>query len=206
MTLPPEKPARRGPKPKVGTRDKLIVAGIRALHGGGYAASGIKEILDAASVPKGSFYNHFESKEAFGGEVVDAYFAAGLPEIKRRLGDPSVPPLERLEAYFADRTVAFREGGFMRGCLMGNLSGEVADHSETIRNRLARHFDTWGKVLADCIAEAQASGSITSATPAPLLARFVLDSWEGALLRMRADRSDQPLEDFRTVIFGSVLV
>lgn len=205
--MPATAPApRRGPKPKLGTRDKLIAAGVRALHAGGYAASGIKEILDAAAVPKGSFYNHFASKEAFGSEVVDAYFAAGLPEIERRLRDPSLPPRERLEAYFADRAAAFREGGLVRGCLMGNLSGEIADHSETIRDRLARHFETWGTLLADCIAEAQASGAIASVTPAPLLARFVLDSWEGALLRMRADRSDRPLEDFRVVIFGSVLV
>ena len=70
--------ARRGPKPNPNTRENLIRVGVGMLHESGYAATGIKEIVDAAGVPKGSFYNHFESKEAFGKEVVDFYFGNGL--------------------------------------------------------------------------------------------------------------------------------
>ena len=73
--------ARRGPKPNLSTRDNLIRAGARVFHEAGYAATGIQEIVNAAEVPKGSFYNHFQSKEAFGKEVVDFYFDGGLVEL-----------------------------------------------------------------------------------------------------------------------------
>jgi TetR/AcrR family transcriptional regulator, transcriptional repressor for nem operon len=197
--------ARRGPKPNLHTRDDLLRAGVRLLHDSGYAATGVKEIVDAAEVPKGSFYNHFESKESFGGEVVDTYFERGLPELRALLTNENIPPLARLHTYFDERIRGYRAGGYLRGCLMGNLSLEIADHSAVIRERLATHFGTWAGLFEDCIAEAQATGAIGSRLPAPLLAQFLLNSWEGALLRMRAEQSEEPLNQFTEVIFRTVL-
>ncbi len=198
--------ARRGPKPNLSTRDNLIRAGARVFHEAGYAATGIQEIVNAAEVPKGSFYNHFQSKEAFGKEVVDFYFDGGLVELLALLEDASVPPIERLRAYFAERIRGYQAAGYVRGCLMGNLCLEIADHSASIRESIATHFETWSGLFEACIAEAQKSGSIGNRLPASLLAQFLLNSWEGALLRMRAEKSDRPLLEFREVVFGSLLV
>lgn len=199
-------PARRGPKPKPDTRDNLIRAGTKLVHEGGYSATGIKDIVDAAKVPKGSFYNHFPSKEAFGAELVDAYFDRGLPSLRELLTNDQVAPLERLEAYFRLRAQHFKASGFVRGCMLGNLSLEVADQSSLIRDRLAAHFRTWSQLFEDCIAEAQHSGAIRNPMPARLLAQYLLDSWEGALLRMRVEKSEAPLERFTEVVFGGLLV
>ncbi len=67
--------ARRGLKPKPDTRSNLIQAGLQMIHAEGYSASGIQGIVERADVPKGSFYTYFDSKEAFGVEVIDAYSA-----------------------------------------------------------------------------------------------------------------------------------
>lgn len=205
MPQPPAAPARRGPKPKPNTRDNLIKVGVEMLHGAGYTATGIKEIVAAADVPKGSFYTYFDSKEAFGKEVIDVYFDMGIGPLRQRLTDPEVPPLERLRSYFVERTNRFRETGYVRGCMLGNFSLEVADQSAEIRERLAAHFKTWGELLAQCIAEAQSTGAVRSNMPADLLAQFLLNSWEGALLRMRAEKSDVPLMQFTEVVFGHLL-
>lgn len=206
MTSSTTSTARPGPKPRPGTRDNLIRAGVKMLHESGYSATGIKDIVDAAKVPKGSFYNHFESKESFGKEVVDVYFDQGLAKLRALLGDDDVPPLERLKTYFSERARGFKAIGYARGCMLGNLSLEVADHSDMIRDRLATHFRTWSGLLETCIADAQETGAIRNRTPAPVLAQFLLNSWEGALLRMRAEKSDAPLKQFIEVVFGSVLV
>ncbi len=176
------------------------------LHETGYSATGIKDIVDAAKVPKGSFYNHFESKESFGREVVDVYFDQGLTELRSLLDDSNIAPLPRLKAYFSERIRGYKNAGYVRGCMLGNLSLEVADHSEMIRDRLTQHFRTWSDLFEACISEAQDSGAISNRTPAPLLAQFLLNSWEGALLRMRTEKSDAPLNEFIEVVFGSVLV
>jgi TetR/AcrR family transcriptional repressor of nem operon len=202
---PPAKP-RRGPKPKSDTRDNLVRAGARLLHQTGYAATGVKDIVDAAQVPKGSFYNHFDSKEAFGAEVVDFYFGRGLPDLRTALTDSTVPPLARLKTFFEQRVQRFESGGHLRGCMMGNLSLEVADHSAIIRERLALHFQTWGQLFEGCIAEAQASGALRNPLSPAVLAHYLLDSWEGALVRMRVDKSGAPLQRFLEVTFTSLLV
>jgi TetR/AcrR family transcriptional repressor of nem operon len=201
------RPAKhRGPKPKPGTRENLIQTGLRMMHAEGYTASGIQSIVEAAEIPKGSFYNHFASKEVFGAEVTDAYFDRGLGKLRDILCNPDVAPLKRLEAYFDDRIEAFRVAKYTRGCLLGNLSAEVADHSTLIRGRLEQHLGGWSRFFEDCIAEAQKRGSIRNRLPAALLGRFVLNSWEGELLRMRAEKSDAPLLEFKKVIFGALLV
>lgn len=197
---------RRGPKPNLDTRENLISAGLEMLHSGGYAATGIKDIVDAAKVPKGSFYNHFESKEIFGKEVVDSYFNSGLYELRSLLNDKTVPPLSRLRTYFAQKMQASEQLGYTRGCLLGNMSLEVADHSSEIRGQLAAHFTTWGDLIEQCIREAQQNGQIKNPIPALSLARFILNSWEGALLRMRVEKSEAALKDFHDVVFDVILI
>jgi len=55
------------------TRESLVRAGLVALTEKGFSATGIDEILKAVGVPKGSFYHYFDSKEAFGAELIDRY-------------------------------------------------------------------------------------------------------------------------------------
>lgn len=175
------------------------------IYAEGYAATGVQGIVESANVPKGSFYNHFPSKEAFGAEVVDAYFDRNKGNLLSAFSNANVAPLERLEAYFDDRIEAFRTLGYAKGCLLGNLSAEVADHSPLVRERLAGYFDDWSRFLENCIAEAQEQGAVSSEIPAAVLGRFVLNGWEGALLRMRAEKSDAPLIEFKQVVFGRLL-
>jgi TetR/AcrR family transcriptional repressor of nem operon len=205
-TAPAAQGHRRGPKPNPDTPRNLLRSGVRLLHAGGYSATGIQDIVAAAEVPKGSFYNHFPSKEAFGAAAVDLYFGEALPTLQAELTDRDVPPLERLRTYFNSRTLRFKKAGFARGCMLGNLSLEVADHSAAIRGRLSAHFETWSRLFENCIAQAQSSGAIRNPLPATLLANHLLDGWEGALLRMRVERSTEPLERFQTATFRALLV
>jgi TetR/AcrR family transcriptional repressor of nem operon len=174
-------------------------------HTEGYAATGVQGIAESVGVPKGSFYNHFPTKEVFGAEVLDAYFDRNEDKLRSMLGHSDIAPLARLEAYFDDRIEAFKAAGFVRGCLLGNISAEVADHSALMREHLAKHFASWSGFFETCIAQAQQEGAIDTRLPAGLLARFVLNSWEGALLRMRAEKSEEPLLEFKAVVFDSVL-
>lgn len=197
---------RRGPKPNPHTRSNLVRAGARMLHQAGFASTGVKEIVDAAGVPKGSFYNHFDSKESFAREVIDFYFEQGLNELSERFLNPEVEPLERLRNYFEDSCRRFEAAGYVKGCMLGNMSLEVADHSALIRDRLAMHFETWSKLFEACIEEAQQKGFVRNQLPAAVLAEFLLNSWEGALLRMRSAQSSKPMKDFIDVVFTSLLI
>lgn len=198
--------SRRGPKPNPLIKETLIKAGLNILHTEGYAAAGVQSIVENAGVPKGTFYNHFSSKELFSADVIDEYFALSEKRLISFLNKTDQHARARLASYFDDRIQALAAGGLLRGCLIGNLTAEVADHSELIREKLAEHMNSWSQYFADCIRAAQSAGEMRNTTDAQVLGRFILNGWEGALLRMRADKSIEPLLEFKMIIFGSLLV
>jgi TetR/AcrR family transcriptional repressor of nem operon len=74
-----------------------------------------------------------------------------------------------------------------------------------IRVRVSKGFSTWSASIAGVIAEAQAQGQISTDLAANTLAAFVVNGWEGALIRARVDKSKAPLEQFVKVIFARTL-
>src|SRR3954471_15803973 len=85
-------------------RQHLLATGLKVLHARGFNGCGVQEITTAANVPKGSFYNHFDSKEQFGAEVLGRYWEERASRGQAILSDESKPPLERLKTYFLMRT------------------------------------------------------------------------------------------------------
>jgi TetR/AcrR family transcriptional repressor of nem operon len=185
-------------------REEIVQAGLKCLVEKGFNAVGVQDITDTAGVPKGSFYNHFESKEALGVEIVERY---GANQTRREiLTDPSVPPLQRLRRHFDRISALFAESHFKRNCILGGFSAELANQSETIRESLRKLYGQWTKDIEATIAEAQIKGEIANKTKASDLAAFLLDSYEGALLRARVERSRKPFDRFMKFAFGQLLI
>jgi TetR/AcrR family transcriptional repressor of nem operon len=185
------------------TRDHLISTGLRVLHAHGFHASGVQDITDAAEVPKGSFYTHFDSKERFGAEVLGRYWERRADRALAILSDESRPPLDRLKAYFAGKTEV--AGPFDKGCMIGNFSAELAGESRLVRDRLAGVFAAWTQMLAGCIREAQAAGELRASLDAATIAAFLIDAFEGAVLRTKVDRDGTALRRFEAVVFSTIL-
>lgn len=185
-------------------REKLLDAGFQTIWDSGYAAAGVRDIVAAAHARPGSFTNHFASKEQFVGEVVDRYFAYVSGLVETALAQDGTPPVGRLRRYLDLITSKLEAHDWARGCMIGNLSLETAVHSEPLRLRLVAIFERWRQPFAACIAEGQATGDITRAFDAEDLADFLLSSWQGAMLRMKVERSPEPLERFKKIIFSTV--
>lgn len=189
---------------KTNVRERVLAAAFEALHKNGFNATGVQDITDAAKVPKGSFYNHFESKEALGVEVVGLYVARGA-ERRQALVAGRGAPLARLKAYFKSLNQLGPANGFTRGCLLGNFSAELASQSPDIRQALAAALADWTRDIEAVLAEAQQAGEVSRDVPAGTLAAFLLNAWEGAVLRSRVDRSAAPLDAFMTIAFNKIL-
>lgn len=188
------------------TRDHLLDVGLNLIRSMGYASTGMKEILDAADVPKGSFYHYFPSKEAYANEVLKLYVRQETERFQRIFSDRSLPPLQRLRRYFEELIAIYGptpEG--VIGCMIGNLTLERADHSDSIQAILRESFSRWQAGLAGVLREAVERGDLPSSTSSEELAGFILNSYQGALLRSKADRSSTPLEAFLDFVFNSLL-
>lgn len=183
-------------------RELIVEAGMKCLIEKGFNGVGVQEITSAAGVPKGSFYNHFESKEALGAEIVERYSVAPRRAILR---DKSVPPLERLRRHFDATIKIFTDANFERGCLLGNFSAELSGQSDMIRDSLAGTYSRWTEDFEIAIADAQAEGAIKSKISAKELAAFLLDAFEGALLRARVEKDAGPLNRVVEFAFKQLL-
>jgi TetR/AcrR family transcriptional repressor of nem operon len=189
---------------KPSLRNQILDAGLKVMFRQGYIGSGVRHIVAEARAPQGSFTNHFRSKEIFAREVLDRYFERTLGLVSQALDDKSLPARERLRRYLDIITVRLAADDFTRGCLIGDFSLEAIPHSEMLRSRLVEIFAQWRAPFAACIAEAQAAGEIATTFTADDLAEFLLASWEGAILRMKVERSAAPLERFKMIAFNTV--
>ncbi len=191
--------------PKPSHREKLLNVGMQVVHERGFAGASVRDIVQAAGVPQGSFTNHFASKEAFGLEVIALYLAQEGARMHATLGDASLAPLARLHAYIA--AAGSTRGDDMRnGCLLGNFTAEANECGEAIRARLVDAFETVRGALARCLRDAVAAGELPRDADCDDLAAFTLASLQGALLLAKAERSAAPVERFEKVLFDRVLL
>ena len=190
---------------KTNVRERLLDAGLETLHRCGFNGCGVQEIAETAGVPKGSFYNHFESKEALGAAVLERYWEQRGGSMLRLLEGPDIGPRERLCHYFAVLAANMANRGYTGGCLIGNLGAELSDHSELVRDGVARAFAGWTEALETCIQEGQNLGEISDDYDAALLASFLINAWEGAVLRAKVQKNGASFEEFNQIVFGTLL-
>ena len=187
------------------TREHLIDVGVGLMHRNGYNATGLTDILKAADVPKGSFYHHFGSKEDFAAAALERYGMREKEHAAAILNDTTTPPLKRLQRYFSDLMKIYGQKGAIPGCMMGRFSLEIAEESPQLRKRISASFDHWQHTIATVIGQAVAQKELPAGTESELLAGFVLNSWEGALLRSQAEKSNAALESFMHFVFDELL-
>jgi TetR/AcrR family transcriptional regulator, transcriptional repressor for nem operon len=91
------------------------------------------------------------------------------------------------------------------GCLLGNLSQEMANHSGLIQQTLQEGFRIWEVAIDAILQEAVTRGELSKKVKTMEMASFILNTYEGALLRAKAERSKAPQRLFLQMIFGSFL-
>ena len=187
------------------TRDHLIDTGMKLMHQHGYNATGLTEILKAADVPKGSFYHHFGSKEDFAAAALGRYVERAGEHAAAVLGDSKVKPLKRLKRYFAEMMKTYGQKGAIPGCMIGRFSLEVAVANPPLRKQISASFAGWQHKIAVVLQQAVEQQELPADTDPESLAGFLLNSWEGALLRSQAEQSDAPLDTFMRQTFDVLL-
>ena len=187
------------------TREHLIDVGLGLMHQNGYNTTGLSDILKAADVPKGSFYHHFSSKEDFAAAALERYGMREREHVAAVLNDTTTPPMKRLRRYFSDLVKLYGQKAAIPGCMMGRFSLEIAEENPQLRKRISASFDHWQHSIATVVEQAVAQKELPASPDPESLAGFLLNSWQGALLRSQAAKSDAPLETFMNSIFDGLL-
>lgn len=176
-------------------RQSLLDEGVSMLMLQGYHGTGLKELLSSVSIPKGSFYNYFDSKEAFCAEAIAHYLKPFIDQVDHCLAASNNGGLEAIKSYFNILIGELEEKNFSGGCLLGNLLGEMGDTSDPCLSALSHSVHLYRDKLKEGFLRAQEEGGARSDISAETMANLMVNNWQGALLRMKVEKSTQPLKE-----------
>ena len=176
------------------TRQQIIDVAKTIILGKGFSAVGLNEILASASVPKGSFYHYFTSKEAFGNALLSDYFDDYTTKLTKDLQQPSLLPAERLRAYFTNWLETQSSDTTQDKCLVVKLSAEVTDLSESMRSTLQLGTQKIIRLLQACVQEVLDLNTTISDESAETIALELYYMWLGATLMTKVQHTRDALE------------
>lgn len=192
-------------KSELSTKELILEAGHKAITAKSYHACGLKEILEMAGVPKGSFYHHFKSKEDFGLALIETSTDEYNQYLREFLTNRKQSPVERLKSLFDDKRDYYVANDLVCECAIPKMALELSQLSEPMRAALKYSYDSAASIMAQCIREGQASGEITNSTDADILANMIKCGFQGVTIRVQIDKSMQPYDDYIALIFSSIL-
>ena len=175
-------------------KDQLLDQGVSLLLEKGYHGVGLKEILDTVRIPKGSFYNYFDSKEQFAAAAISHYIEPFILRLSAHMANPQLNGLTALQTYYRELIAEVAQSGFKGGCLLGNLLGEIGDTSSLCRQALVEAVARYTRLQKTALERGQQQGQVRLDRSAQDMADLLFNAWQGALLRMKAEQSVQPLQ------------
>lgn len=164
------------------TRQKLIDATVRLMLRQGFAGTSVDMICSEAGVTKGSFFHHFESKEAIGRAAVEWWGRMGTSLYNVAWQNFSADPLQRLHQMLDIMT-----GFTMRKdqdcvCMVGMMSQELASTNPVMQAACAAELQNWTDNVARLLAEAKKQLKPPRDFDPKAVAWFLNSLWQGSML------------------------
>lgn len=190
------------------TKQILLEVGLSLFEEKGFNATGIQEIATLAAIPKGSFYNYFSSKEEFGVAVIRYYTEINSKKWVNSLdaATEKEDSYQALSKVFLDITEKYKCAEVKKGCLLGNLAAEISEASEECRIALQQSVKEYKEILAKRLLIGQQLGKVRNDLPAQGLADLIWDCWQGSLLRMKIEKSAEPVSNNFELLFQHILL
>ena len=171
------------PRKNEHSRQELLNTGSHMLTEFGYHGTGIKQVLDAVGVPKGSFYNFFPSKEAFVASIIYQYGEQATEDFREALaGHEHDPAVVQVWLAFHNRVRSKQASGKSCACLLGAMSAEIAQASHLCNEAISTVEGRWLDTLELLVRNAQQQGDLRDDTAPRELASLVFNCWQGCLL------------------------
>ncbi len=174
-------------------KERLFRAGAKLFYENGFHGTTIDAVLAEAGVPKGSFYHHFGSKDAFGQAVLNRYMGYQGELVKKWVSRTDLSTADQVTGYYRDMSQIFVNSGFQTACLTGKFSTEVAATSDVFRPQLADQIHGWKKRLSGLLAAGQERGDIRRDRTADDLADSVLALIQGSFVLTLSTRDEHTL-------------
>jgi TetR/AcrR family transcriptional repressor of nem operon len=179
--------------PRVSVRPQLVESALEQFHTRGFHNCSVEDITKAAGVPKGSFYNHFPSKDALAVEVLRQY---SNQSVWRTSDDGGIAPLVRLRHRFEAMRDTLIRRDYTRGCLLANMGSELADLNDDVRAEVEASLAFRSAAATEMLRDAQQAGELAPSHDAATLGPFLVNAWEGVVTRTKISKSSEAMDGF----------
>ncbi len=169
---------------RVKTDERIVMAMTELLRRQGYAATGIKQVVELSDAPIGSIYHHFKGGKRDIAAAALRQSGTAYGELVRMLLAPYDDPADGVEAAFVAAAETIEQGGWLNMCPVGTVAGEIADAEPDLREIAAEVMSSW----------IDAGAALFTARGLPVadarsLMSAVVSALEGAFIVARTQRS-----------------
>jgi len=165
----------------------------------GYEAVSMRELLDAMSIGRGSFYGTFGDKHALFLAALDRFREVRTSWIEEVLEESGLEAIEEVFRRSVDGLVAPE---VRRGCLLANSAVELAPHDPEVAGRIYRYVSRTEDAFEDALTRAKKAGEISADSDLKALARFLVNTLHGLRVLARAGSDREVLDDAVSVALG----
>lgn len=165
------------------SKEKIIVSAMKLFWFRGYRNTGINEILEEVGVSKGSFFYHFTDKKTLFMEVIDYFYEKELKALLDKHFSTNINPVDKIINFCEDFNNICKQNKFYGGCILGNLSLELADLDETYLEKLDEVFENWKREIEKVVEE------ITHIKNTKEIVHFVIWGLEGIMLSTKVHKN-----------------
>ncbi|MFI4913252.1 MAG: TetR/AcrR family transcriptional regulator [Sedimentisphaeraceae bacterium JB056] len=190
---------------KQNKKNDIINASIGLMHLRGYNGTSVKDITDIAGIPKGSFYNYFKDKEHYAVDALNYFFFELFNNYTSILIDKNLKPLERINKFFKSLISLLEKQDLKLGCFIGNITQEMGNTSELISDTVAKIHSELETMIYNNLIEAYENKTLKKELDLKVLASFIVNSWQGTLLRTKVTNDQTILNAFYTVLNEDLL-
>jgi TetR/AcrR family transcriptional repressor of nem operon len=178
------------------TQQHIIAVAASLIYRQGFNHTGIAQIIKEAAISKGAFYFHFKDKDTLGMDVIDYFSEKYITNLTQHLHHPNLNVFEKFNAFYNFYRHLFSTTGFAYGCPIGNLTQELTDLCPLFAHKLNDTICLMSQVFKDTLLLGIENGDLHADIDVQQTADFMIDSWQGALLRMKLTRNDTPLKNW----------
>lgn len=183
-------------------KDSLLEVGQELFIGSSFNSVGLNDILKRSGVPKGSFYHYFASKEDFALQVIELYHKENYTTLAELLQDNSLNAYQQLKQFFQNSIDHFDDVGYCQGCLMANLSQELADVNENMRSKISQFSTEMVELVSGCLERIENNELNLGHLQSREAAQVLMNSWTGAIMKMKLEKSREPLDVYMKYFFA----
>lgn len=182
-------------------KQEILEKSFYVMYRKGFNGTGVKDLADAAGIPKGSLYNYFASKEEYAQEALYYYFNTMSKPLLALLETHERPPLLRIKDFYTALIKKYDDPEkFSLGCFIGNMTQELGGSHPKIRSITDSFHTALVEKMRLCLMEAQENGELTPQRDIDALSRFIISSWQGSVLTAKPRRDIKILKDFYRIL------